>query len=53
MNDESLIIRLAGRLPVAVTGAKAQSLLILKRRGLGVPRSSIIPAKVYNDYLLS
>ncbi len=52
-NHESLILPLAGRLPVAVTGAKAQSLLFLKKKGLAVPRSYIIPAKVYTDYLIS
>lgn len=53
MNHESLILPLAGCLPVTATGAKAQSLLYLKKKGLAVPRSYIIPAKVYNDYLIS
>ncbi len=53
MNSEPLILPLAGRLPVTATGTKAQSLIYLKKKGLAVPRSYIIPAKVYNDYLIA
>ncbi len=53
MINQSLIIPLIGRLPETMTGAKAQSLLILKKKGFAVPRSYLIPADVHGTYLRS
>lgn len=51
MSRNSLILPLTGVLPAAETGAKAQSLLFLRKKGFRVPRSYLVPARVNEEFL--
>lgn len=46
----SLVLPLSGNLPETETGGKARSLLYLREKGYAVPRSYLVPGKVFERY---